>query len=85
MKVLTLRGLDEDLSLALKKAAKREGISINKKILALLQQSLGLQKKNRLTTHHDLDDLAGTWTPADEKDFREKTKMFNQIDRDLWK
>ena len=85
MKVLTLRGLDEDLSLALKKAAQREGISINKKILALLQQSLGLKKKNRLTTHHDLDDLAGTWTLADEKDFREKTKMFNQIDRDLWK
>ena len=85
MKVITLRGVDDDLSLALIKAAKREGISVNKKILILLQETLGLKKKNRLTAHHDLDDLAGTWSPEDEKDFRDKTKSFNQIDRDLWK
>lgn len=85
MKVLTLRGLDEDLSLALKKAAQREGISVNRKVLILLQESLGLKKKNRLTTHHDLDELAGTWDPADEKEFLKKTKGFGAIDQDLWK
>jgi hypothetical protein len=85
MKVLTLRGLDEDLSLALKKAAQREGISVNRKVLILLQESLGLKKKNRLATHHDLDDLAGTWDPAEEKEFLKKTKGFDAIDRDLWK
>ena len=85
MKVITLRGIDDDLSLALKKAAKREGISVNKKILILLQEALGFKKKNRQLVHHDLDHLAGTWSPEDSKDFNEKTKSFNQIDPDLWK
>ncbi len=85
MKVITLRGIDDDLSLALKKAAKREGISVNKKILILLQEALGFKKKNRQLVHHDLDHLAGTWSPEDCKDFNENTKSFNQIDPDLWK
>jgi hypothetical protein len=85
MKVITLRGIDDDLSLALKKAAKREGISVNKKILILLQESLGLKKRNRQRVHHDLDHLAGTWSPEDANEFIEKTKSFNQIDQDLWK
>ena len=84
MKVITLRGIDDDLSLALKKAAKREGISVNKKILILLQEALGLKKKNRQLVHHDLDHLAGTWSPEDANDFNENTKSFNQIDQDLW-
>ena len=85
MKVITLRGIDDDLSLALKKAAKREGISVNKKILILLEESLGLKKKNRQRVYHDLDHLAGTWSPEEAKDFTEKTNSFNQIDLDLWK
>ena len=85
MKVITLRGIDDDLGQALKKAAKREGISVNKKILILLEESLGLKKKNRQRVHHDLDHLAGTWSPEDADDFTEKTKSFNQIDPDLWK
>ena len=85
MKVITLRGVDDDLRLALKKAAKREGISVNKKILFLLQETLGLKKINHQRVHHDLDHLAGTWGPEDANDFIEKTKSFNQIDADLWK
>ena len=83
MKTLTLRGIDNTLASALKKASEQSHTSINKTAIRLLKEALGLEKK-KYRTYHDLDHLAGTWTEEEYEQFREATKEFGKIDKDIW-
>jgi len=85
MKNLSLRGIDENLSVHLKKLSQKEGASLNKTVLRLLEDSVGARRKKRFNIYHDLDDLAGTWSNREEKEFNDKIQLFEQIDKDLWK
>ena len=85
MKNLSLRGIKEDLSENLKKISRKEGASLNKTVLKLLEDSVGLRRKKRVNIYHDLDELAGTWSSQDEKDFMGKIKYFESIDQEIWK
>lgn len=84
MKTLTLRGIDDTLADALKKASKESNTSINKTAIRLLREALGLDKK-KYRTYHDLDHLAGTWTLKEYEQFQESIKDFETIDEELWK
>jgi hypothetical protein len=44
----------------------------------------GLEAENRHKRYHDLDDLAGTWSPEEADEFRQAISDLNQIDRSLW-
>ena len=85
MKTVSLRGIDNDTAEALKKIAQQGGMSINKTVLNLLKASLKPQEKRRNVVYHDLDELAGTWNTKDELRFKEKTKYFGTVEKDLWK
>ena len=85
MKNLSLRGIDEDLSEHLKKLSQKEGTSLNKTVLRLLEDAVGVRGKKRFNLYHDLDDLAGTWSNREEKEFNEKIDFFEKVDKDLWK
>ena len=85
MKNLSLRGLKEDLSENLKKISRKEGTSLNKTVLKLLEDSVGLRRRKRVNIYQDLDELAGTWSSRDEKEFRGKIKYFESIDQEIWK
>lgn len=67
----------------LKREAKRLGTSVNILILQMIERGLGL--KTRRVKYHDLDHLIGTWTSDDAKQFKESTKQFEKIDKELWK
>ncbi len=84
MKTLSLRGIDEEIEKALKKEAQRAKTSINKTILNLIKESIGLGKKKRNRVYKDLDELAGTWTEEDEQIFKENTQFFDKIDKEIW-
>lgn len=84
MKTFSLRGIDGELEDALKKEARRTGTSINKTLINLIRESIGLAKKKRTRVYHDLDELAGTWSEKDEQEFKKKTQVFNRIDKELW-
>lgn len=84
MKTLSLRGIDEEIEKALKKEAQRAKTSINKTILNLIKESIGLGKKRRNRVYKDLDELAGTWTEEDEQIFKENTQFFDKIDKEIW-
>ncbi len=57
MKTITLRGIDDELSSALKRSAQRAETSINQFVLDRLRLDVGLKKKRRFTaTYHDLDE-----------------------------
>lgn len=55
--------------------------------LSELQQLIQSRINNKnidLPVYDDLDELAGTWTETDEKQFSHATQQFSQIDTTLW-
>jgi hypothetical protein len=85
MKTLTLRGIDKELANQLERISKQGHESMNAVILRLLRNRLGLDKPKFREIHDDLDDLAGTWTEEDRREFEEATGAFSRIDEDLWR
>ena len=85
MKAQTLRGIDDELAQELEHVALQRHESMNGVILQLLRDRLGLSKPKFRKVHHDLDDLAGTWTPEEAREFDEAVRDFSRVDEELWK
>lgn len=85
MAVMTIRGLEESVKEALKKKAKQEGASVNAVVSKIIKEQLGLQKKPRAVTYHDLDKLAGTWSDKDYLEFKRKVADFERVDEGMWR
>lgn len=79
-----LRGITPDVMSLLKKEAKRLHLSVNILILNLIESGLGVSREVKRPKFHDLDHLAGTWSSSDIKEFKENTKYFEKIDKELW-
>jgi len=80
----SLRGIDENVTQALKKEAAQTGISVNALILNYIHKGIGIGPARR-QQYHDLDKLAGTWSNADRDEFIAATREFETIDTELWK
>ena len=85
MKTLTLRGIDDELAPGLERLARQGRDSMNAVILRLLRDRLGLSKPKFREVHHDLDDLAGTWTREETREFDDVVREFSHIDDEMWK
>lgn len=85
MKNLTLRGIDKELAAELERVSSIECESMNSTILRLLRDRLGLSKRRFHQMHNDLDDLAGTWSEEERREFEAATAAFSKVDEDLWK
>ena len=85
MTTMTLRGIDDAVSGALKEKARREETSVNTVMLRILRESLGIEKKKRTVIYDDLDHLAGTWSAQDAAEFESATAVFEKVDEDMWK
>ena len=83
MSTLTIRGCDDTLSNALQEESRKRGISMNKFVLNLLDETLLTGKRKKY--HDDLDHLAGTWTEKEAKEFEDHITDFEKIDPDDWK
>ena len=57
--------------------------SLNKTIIAILLNALGLSSKGR--KKRDLDDLSGCWNPSEAEEFEKNIAVFERIDPDIWK
>lgn len=79
-----LRGIEANVMALLKKEAKKQNISINLLILQILEQNIGYSYKIKRPTYHDLDQLAGTWTEKEAKEFKKNTEYFEKVDEDMW-
>ena len=86
MKAITVRNIDDELSRVLKEESRKKGKSINSLILESIRASYapdsGKKAKRRW---HDLDPLAGTWTDAEARQFKDATAAFGEIDSEIWK
>ena len=87
MNQLTVRGFDDELSTALHRLAKREGISLNQAALRLLRNGAGLaggDKGNPNTIGASLDDLFGIWSRGETEGFDAALEVFETVDESAW-
>lgn len=83
MSAFNLRGVPPEIMMLLKREAKRLRTSVNAIVLKMIERGLGYTHEK--VAHHDLDHLAGSWSASEEKMFKNNTKSFEQIDKELWK
>ena len=86
MSSLSIRGLDNNLSEQLKKAASAEQKSVNQLVIDILTQHVGLTKNKKFTRcFHDLDELFGSWSSESFELIQEKIGSERHIDDELWR
>ena len=84
MKSITIHGLDDPLDGLIREKAKSEGISLNKTIKKMLEESLGVKPKNPEDRKKDFLDLFGIWSEKDAEEFDQSIKDFERIDPEDW-
>lgn len=86
MPTLIVRDIEDRLHQRLKREARRRRLSVNtltKELLAQGVQHAGQPDQEGRYT--DLDDLAGTWSAADERRFKQAIKPLSEVEPDLWR
>jgi plasmid stability protein len=81
VKNLTIRNLPEDLAEALEKEKGRRRASLNKTVIDLLSQGLGVG----VSRTNGLARLAGKWTAEEHRRFEESVASLERIDPELWR
>ena len=86
MKQLTIRGIDAELALRIRRLANREGLSLNQAVLKLLRRGAGIgQGKGAAdTVGASLDHLIGTCTPEDADEIDKALQSLASIDEAMW-
>src|SRR5947209_1931390 len=85
-RAITLRHLPPEMAQVIQRRAEETGTSLNKAVIGLLEEASGLRgKQGRRVVHHDLDQLAGTWTRADARRFEDAVATQRTIDPELWR
>ncbi len=87
LRQLTIRGFGRDLERVLRDRARREGISLNKAVVRMLEEAAGLRPPSSGRGGDigpALDALAGTWSAAETRSFKQAVADFEQLDPDLW-
>ena len=86
MKAITIRGIDSSISSKLKQVAKNEKKSVNRLVLDMIKQNIGMQKKKKYTRkYNDLDHLFGKWSYAEFEEIQGIINSQRKIDLELWK
>lgn len=86
MKAVTLRNLAPELARIIRRKAEENRTSLNRAVISLLEESVGIRgKKKDKPLHHDLDALAGSWTREEASAFEKALARQRAIDADLWK
>ena len=84
MTAITLRNIPLKLQEAIRKRAGKEGLSLNRTVLRMLEEAFGERTTSRVELHHDLDHLAGTWSDQEATDFETALAKQRRIDPELW-
>lgn len=84
VKAITLRNLPQDVAKAVKQKARKEGLSLNRAIIRLLEEITG-GSGSRKEIHHDLDHLAGRWSEQEYQGFMEALRDQRRIDPEMWR
>lgn len=83
MKTMTIRNVPAELSAALEAEKRRRGLSLNRTVLSLMQEALGVPAGRRRS--NGLRRLAGSWSEDDFRSFEQAVAPLSEVDEDLWK
>lgn len=83
MKTMTIRSVPVELAAALESEKQRRGTSLNRTVLTLLREALGLS--NAGPRSNGLRQLAGAWSEDEYQDFERVTAPFGQVDEEVWR
>lgn len=84
MKVITLRNIPPAVAQRIEERAARTGLSLNKTVIRMLEESFDLVDGAPLDRHGDLDDLAGSWTDEDAREFDRVLAEQRRVDAEMW-
>ncbi len=79
---ITLRQIPDEVEKRLRLRARKAGRSLNRTTIDLIEEALGVKpsaKKRR-----DISSLAGQWSSQECAAFERNTRIFEQIDKELW-
>jgi hypothetical protein len=76
---ISLRNLSPDVEAAIIEMSRREGISLNKATLRLLESAL-----HRPALNSDFDEFLGTWSSSEADAFDEALRSMRQIEPADW-
>ena len=82
---LTLRNLPADVARAVNLRAERDGISLNKAVIRLLEEALGLQRLKPDRLHHDLDAFIGVLSKEEARILEEAVGEERKIEPEFWR
>ena len=83
MRQITVRGIPEELEREILSRAQADGESLNKAVIRLLKQAVGLDRPQR--RKRDLSALNGKWDAEEAAEFDDNVRVFEAIDEELWK
>ena len=83
MKTMTIRNVPPDLAAALDGERRRRGLSLNRTVLELMRQALGLGEGRPHS--NGLRHMAGTWSEAEFRQFEKNVAPFARIDDEIWR
>lgn len=81
VKYLTIRNLPPEVAEALDREKHRRGESLNKTVIGLLSQGLGVGQARC----NGLANLAGRWSEEEFQDFERAIAPFDEVDPELWR
>lgn len=81
---LTLRGLPPRLERSLRELARKEGLSLNKAAVRLLEKGAGIGERHDDRIGHSFDHLISTWSKAEGEAFLESVQSLEKVDPELW-
>ena len=82
MSQITLRDIPQELDHRLRELARAQNKSLNRTIIGVLMESLHLGDGG--DQKRDLSDLAGTWSDEEAAEFEANTRVFDQLDDEMW-
>lgn len=83
MKTMTIRNVSVELAAALEAEKRRRGLSLNRTVLSLMNEALGVSDGGN--RGNGLRRLAGSWSEDEFRRFEEAVAPFEQIDADPWR
>ena len=83
MKAITLRNIPPEVAQAIRRKAKAERTSLNKVVISLLEDRLGVRKG--LEKKRDLSRWAGSWTKEEADAFDRVLAEQRKIDWEMWR
>lgn len=87
-RTITIRNMPEELEKRIEAMAAEEGASLAQTVIRLLLRATGLREQSQLggrpERHHELDELAGTWSADDAAEFDDALAQLRRIDPEVW-